>query len=373
MDRVHERLQQKLQARADDGALRTLQVHAGLIDLSSNDYLGFARDPELKRLIQQEIASLPAIGSGGSRLLTGNNSYVELAEQELAAFHDAPSALFFNSGYEANSGLLSSVVHRHDIVIYDELIHASLREGIRSSGATAFSYTHNSVESLERLLELHAGNIFIITESVFSMDGDLAPLKVIVDLSEKFSAALILDEAHATGVIGELGQGLAQHLNVQDRIFARVHTFGKAMGTNGAVVLGSNILRDYLINFCRPFIYSTAPNFLQLASVRVAYSYMQNNDAPLKNLHQNMAYMRTLLKEQDLLKPVSTDSAIFSFIIPGNEKVRSVAAHLRENGFDVRPILSPTVPAGAERLRICVHGFNEKGHIEACVKFIFAQ
>lgn len=367
MDRVQDRLQRELQARAEAGALRKLQVHAGLVDLASNDYLGFARDAQLRRMVEEEIKTLPALGSGGSRLLTGNNDYVETIEKEIAAFHAAESALFFNSGYEANSGLLSTVVHRHDIILYDALIHASLREGIRLSGAKAYSFAHNDMQELAHLLHSHSGNVFVVTESVFSMDGDLAPLLDIADLCECHQAALIVDEAHATGVIGARGEGLVQQLGLQNRCFARVHTFGKAMGSNGAVVMGSKLLRDYLINYCKPFIYTTAPNYLQLAAVRMAYQYLAEQEAPRQQLQSNLQHMRTLL-QTSALQPVSTDSAIFSFIIPGNDRVRTVAASLRDHGYDLRPIMSPTVPAGSERIRICVHAFNSPDELSAVIK-----
>ncbi len=363
MDHVHDRLKRELIAREEANALRKLTVAGDLIDFASNDYLGFARDPELKRRIEKEISSLPFTGSGGSRLLTGNNAYVELVEKEIAAFHDAETALFFNSGYEANSGLISTIVHRHDLIFYDAYIHASLREGIRLSGAKAYSFEHNDVGGLQQLLETFPGNIFIVTESVFSMDGDLAPLKEIVALANKYHAAIILDEAHATGVIGEKGEGLAQKLQVQDKIFARIHTFGKAIGSNGAVVLCNKTTREYLINFCKPFIYTTAPNYLQLAAVRMAYIYLQENPAALDKLRQNLNSMKDALQSQAKHKPVSVSSAIFSFIVPGNAKVKSIASSMQSNGFDVRPILSPTVPSGAERIRICLHAFNTEEEI----------
>lgn len=373
MDHVHDRLKRELIAREEANALRKLTVAGDLIDFASNDYLGFARDPELKRRIEKEISSLPFTGSGGSRLLTGNNAYVELVEKEIAAFHDAETALFFNSGYEANSGLISTIVHRHDLIFYDAYIHASLREGIRLSGAKAYSFEHNDVGGLQQLLETFPGNIYIVTESVFSMDGDLAPLKEIVALAEKYHAAIILDEAHATGVIGDKGEGLAQQRQVHKKIFARIHTFGKAIGSNGAVVLCNKITREYLINFCKPFIYTTAPNYLQLAAVRMAYIYLQENPAALDKLRQNLNRMKEALQSHAKHKPVSVSSAIFSFIVPGNAKVKSIATAMQSNGFDVRPILSPTVPSGMERIRLCVHTYNTQQEIERSLSVLSSQ
>ncbi|HMU68538.1 MAG TPA: aminotransferase class I/II-fold pyridoxal phosphate-dependent enzyme, partial [Chitinophagales bacterium] len=210
MEKVHERLQRELQTREEQHALRKLSVTDDLIDLASNDYLGFAKDAQLRAMIDEEVKSLPFVGSGGSRLLTGNNAYVELVEKEICEFHQSDAALFFNSGYEANSGLISCVVHRHDIILYDELIHASLREGIKLSNAKAYAFLHNDIHDLKAKLEMHKGNVFIITESVFSMDGDLCPLIEIIEIAEQFQAAIILDEAHATGLYGPNGGGLAQ-------------------------------------------------------------------------------------------------------------------------------------------------------------------
>ena len=373
MDHVHERLQRELIAREEAQALRRLRVAEGLVDFASNDYLGFARDRSLKTKIEHEVAQLPYTGSGGSRLLTGNNAYVELVEQELADFHEAQAALFFNSGYEANSGLISTIVHRHDLIFYDELVHASLREGIRLSGAKAYSFAHNDVDSLQQLLEVHRGNVFVVTESVFSMDGDIAPLADIVSLAEKHQAAIILDEAHGTGVLGIKGDGLAQQLALHTRIFARVHTFGKAIGTNGAVVLGSQLLRDYLINFCKPFIYTTAPNYLQLASVRMAYKYLTTDHTALSRLLENLDHMRSLLAGGQYPQPVATDSAIFSFVVPGNGRVRQLAKEMHNSGFDMRPILSPTVPAGSERIRMCMHAYNTADEIATACKALSAH
>ncbi|HNE46442.1 MAG TPA: 8-amino-7-oxononanoate synthase [Chitinophagales bacterium] len=370
MEKVHERLQRELQTREEQHALRKLSVTDDLIDLASNDYLGFAKDAQLRAMIDEEVKSLPFVGSGGSRLLTGNNAYVELVEKEICEFHQSDAALFFNSGYEANSGLISCVVHRHDIILYDELIHASLREGIKLSNAKAYAFLHNDIHDLKAKLEMHKGNVFIITESVFSMDGDLCPLIEIIEIAEQFQAAIILDEAHATGVIGERGEGLAQYLGVQDSIFARVHTFGKAIGANGAVILGSLILRDYLINFCKPFIYTTAPNYLQLAAVRMAYRFLREDTMPLQHLRANLELMKSLLEMSNFRKSVSTNSAIFSFVVPGNDRVKSLAAAMRSNGFDMRPILTPTVPAGMERIRICVHAFNTHPEIEGAIRIL---
>ncbi len=368
--KVQQRIEDELQKRKDVNSLRELKIVNDKVDFSSNDYLGLAQNEDLRKLILKEAGKLRRLGSGGSRLLTGNYSLLEKAEKEIADFHEAESALFFNSGYEANSGLLATVTKRNDTILYDELCHASLREGIRLSNATSFSFAHNDLSDLENKLSKSNGEKFIVVESVYSMDGDICPLKEIVELANKYKAQIILDEAHATGVIGERGEGLAQHFRLQDQLFARVHTFGKAIGFNGAVVLGSNTLRNYLINFCRPFIYTTAPNFLNVVAVMEAYNYMKGNAHLVQKLKEKCNYFKQKVGRYKQIKLVSSDSAIFSVIIPGNEHVKLASAYIQNGGHDVRPILSPTVATGEERLRICIHVYNSELEIERLVKLL---
>lgn len=369
MDALTERLQKFLDERDVANALRTLKTNVHGIDFSSNDYLGFAQDANLQQIILQHLQSLKQFGSGGSRLLTGNNILVEEVEKAIATYHQSESALFFNSGYEANVGLISTVCLRGDLIVYDALSHASLREGIQLSNAKSVSFAHNDLQYLEKQLQSEANEKFIITESVFSMDGDMCPLLQIIALAKKYNANIILDEAHGTGVIGEKGEGLAQHLNLHNTIFARVHTFGKAIGFNGAVVLGNAVLRNYLINFCKPFIYTTAPNMLQLAAVQEAYNYLNQKAILVKRLNALIQHFNT--SATDLLLPcIPSDSAIHCLVIPGNSNVKAMAQALNKNGFDVRPILSPTVPAGTERLRICLHVFNTEEEITALLQNI---
>lgn len=370
MSFIYERLNSELQKRSDANALRILRTENGLIDFCSNDYLGFASNEQLKENILNAIEKLHKLGSTGSRLLTGNHSLPEKLENDLAKFHDAEAALFFNSGYEANSGLLSTITKRNDIIVYDELIHASLREGIRLSNAKSFSFQHNDFNDLEKQLQNTGEHIFIVVESVYSMDGDICPLKEIVALAEKYHAEIILDEAHATGVIGERGEGLAQYINLHKKIFARVHTFGKAIGFNGAAVFGAETLKKYLINFCRPFIYTTAPNLMQIVAVSEAYKYMQTSKNILEGLKENCLYFKEKMKQNKNLLLLHSDSAIFNVVIPGNEAVKLAAKFIENEGFDVRPILSPTVGLGKERLRICLHSFNMKSEIDRIVELL---
>lgn len=366
-----EFLSNKINLRIQSDSLRSLKKLTGLIDFSSNDYLGFARSTSLKKNINYFITQNEdySIGATGSRLLSGNNKLVEDLEIELAEFYRAESGLIFNSGYDANIGLLSCVAQRGDTIITDELIHASLIDGARLSNANKYIFKHNDLDSLEEKLKNSKGNIFIVTESVFSMDGDQAPLIEILSLAKKYDANLIVDEAHATGVIGVNGKGLVNHLNLENEIFARIHTFGKAIGCHGGIVLGNELLKTYLINFCRSFIYSTALPYHSLVCIKFAHQELKNDKINISKLKDNINYYK--LKNYEILNNTnSTYSAIQSIIIPGNKKCKSVSLIMQELGFDVRAILSPTVPEGKERIRVCLHSFNSETEIEELLKSI---
>ncbi len=328
-----------------------------MIDFCSNDYLGFARSEKLKALVQTELAKYPDYknGSGGSRLLSGNTAFTEELEQQIAAYHQAETGLIFNSGYDANLGLFASLPQRGDTIIMDELIHACLIDGARLSLANRFSFKHNDLEDLEKKLKNAKGICYLAVESVYSMDGDEAPLMQILQLSQKYNAHLIVDEAHATGVFGS---GLVQRLNLQDQVFARTVTFGKALGSHGAVVLGSENLRNYLINFARSFIYTTAPGFHQLVTTKMAYALLKESDSIQTQLQNLISLFKNELQKKHPTQLIPSNSAIQSVIFAGNENVKKAADNLQKNGFDVRAILSPTVAAGKERLRICLHAYN---------------
>ncbi|MGV8879042.1 MAG: aminotransferase class I/II-fold pyridoxal phosphate-dependent enzyme [Sphingobacteriaceae bacterium] len=351
----------RLKERQDNGLFRTLRRESGLIDFCSNDYLGFARSELLRNAIANAISKYPdyANGSTGSRLLAGNGLFIEELEKEIAQFHEAEAGLMFNSGYDANIGLFSALPQRGDTIITDELIHASIIDGARLSYANRFIFKHNNLDSLEQKLKHAKGNCYIAVESVYSMDGDVAPLEAMAKLSRVYNANLIVDEAHALGIFGS---GMVQALQIEKEVFARVVTFGKALGAHGAIILGSNALRDYLINFARSFIYSTAPSFHQVLTVKMAYQLLKESTAVIKDLQRKIALFRSALTDRHF-QLTNSNSAIQSLIIPGNEEVKMMAEKLRQAGFDVRPILSPTVAAGSERLRICLHSFNTEQQI----------
>jgi 8-amino-7-oxononanoate synthase len=348
-------IRRKLEERQHQHAFRSLQVlPKDQTDFASNDYLGLARVSGLHLQAENIVSSLdhPLHAGTGSRLISGNHPIFELAENRIAEIHHSESALLFPSGYTANLGLISCMAERHDTIIYDEWVHASIRDGIKLSNARSLSFQHNDLIDLEKKMLLSTGQIFIITESIFSMDGDEAPLQAIVDLAKKHQAHVILDEAHALGV---LGWGLAHKTSLSNHLFARVVTFGKALGSHGAAVLVSSETRDYLINFSRPFIYSTAMPPNQVANILAAHEYLLLHEHLTEKLQQNIR----IFKEQIGNLPfILSRSAIQCMLVPGNELAKLLANELSSNGFFVKAILHPTVPIRKERIRICLHSFN---------------
>jgi 8-amino-7-oxononanoate synthase len=371
---IEQYIHSKLQQRKAGNNFRSLTVSNSLIDFYSNDYLGFARDKELKKRVEKEIASHPHsfIGSTGSRLLSGNNKYVESLEEFLAEFHQSEAALIFNSGFDANYGLLSTLPYRGDTIIYDELIHASLHDGIRNSRATSVSFSHNNLDELRNKLQSASGLKYVVVESVYSMDGDLAPLKEIAALCEEYDAGLIVDEAHATGTQGRYGEGRVMEEIPKANVLARIHTFSKALGANGAVILCSNDLRQFLINYCRPFIFSTALPFHSLAAVKVAYDFQKETDSRRSYLLSLIQLFKQQVKAKEGLQLIASDTPIQSLMASGNQNVKDYALQIQQIGFDVRPILYPTVPKGKERIRICLHSFNTEEEVAGLAKAINA-
>lgn len=376
MKHIERHLSEIIQQRKQQSLFRSLRTKENLVDFCSNDYLGFSQ----KIKLNSEIYSFPS-GATGSRLLAGNTQFVEELEQEIADFHGAEAGLIFNSGYDANVGLLSCIPQKNDLLITDELIHASMIDGARLSYATRYKFRHNDLESLELKVKSLAfneqtnpnteserrpyqiSNTFVALESVYSMDGDIANLSEISALCERYEANLIVDEAHATGIFGKNGRGLVCELGLEDKVFARIITFGKAMGCHGAIILGSKVLRDYLINFARPFIYSTAAPHHTHESVRQAYQLLKSPDFSNRKLHNLISFFKKEASQISDLQLIESPSAIQCIIISGNERCRFVATELQKSGLDIRPIVSPTVPKGKERLRICLHDFNTEEEI----------
>lgn len=362
-------LSNSLKKRLDQNALRKLVINDQLIDFCSNDYLGFASSEKLFQEIETELSTLHSshstlTGSTGSRLLAGNSAYVEELEKKIATFHNSDAGLIYNSGYDANLGLFSALGQKGDTIIYDELIHASVHDGIKLSSVSAYMFRHNDLSHLEERLKIPGGIVYVVVESIYSMDGDTAPLEEIADLCKKYNANLIVDEAHATGVTANNGKGLVQQLGLEQNVFARVHTFGKALGCHGAIVLGSDLLRNFLINFSRSFIYTTALPVKSLIAVNQAYQLLQKSDDLIQQLHEHIKYFKDHLSENVKAQLIQSDSAIQCIVVSGNDKVKNLATLLQLCGYDVRPILSPTVPKGKERLRICIHTLNSNSQIE---------
>ena len=369
-----EFLKERLEERKEQGLLRKLSAENDLIDFSSNDYLGFARSQELKDSVAAELATLDLSqvnGSSGSRLLTGNSVYAEELERFIAHNHHAEAGLIFNSGYTANTGLLAAVARKGDIILYDELSHASIYDGVRLSKAESFPFRHNDMAHLaDRLRFFRSSNVsgqqlFVVVESVYSMDGDFAPLLEIAGLCQASKANLIIDEAHATGIFGKRGEGKIVELGLERQVFARIHTFGKALGCHGAIVLGSTSLRDFLINFSRPFIYTTALPQHSLAAIKCAYKLLDISTNKILKINDLIKLFILKLETDTISGLLKSYSPIQSLVISGNEEVKEIASLIQQDGFDVRPILSPTVPKGKERIRICLHSFNTEEEISS--------
>ncbi|HYG19682.1 MAG TPA: pyridoxal phosphate-dependent aminotransferase family protein [Ohtaekwangia sp.] len=360
MQTLNQLLRKKIDARKQDNAYRALAPSpAPLKDFCSNDYLGLARSPDLYDLIIKKLDDIGVRQNGatGSRLLSGNTAYTLDVERTLAGIFNSEAALIFNAGYTANVAVLSAIPRRGDTILYDEFAHASIKDGARLSLANRFAFRHNDLEDLVVKIKNARGEKYIVVESVYSMDGDECPLKEIVMLAKEYGAHIILDEAHTTGVVGPAGSGLAVASGVEQGIDVRIYTFGKAMGVHGACVAGSATLIDYLVNFARPFIYTTALPPHSVASIDCAFQYLGGHPNLQHQLQENVHLFTQAI--WSLKNRTVSNSPIQTAIFPGNDNVKSAAGQLVNAGFDVRPILSPTVRSGQERLRICLHAFNE--------------
>ncbi|KAG9233964.1 8-amino-7-oxononanoate synthase [Amylocarpus encephaloides] len=377
-------LSSALSKRESKSVLRALTTTPQTsIDFSSNSFLSLSTSLLVKEAFLKELSTNPSfqLGSGGSRLLDGNTPYAEALEQQIARFHNADSALLFNSGYDANSGFFGCIPQNGDVVIYDEYIHASVREGLRLSRASeSFHFIHNDLEDLSAKLEntvRHSnGNVFVAVESLYSMDGDLAPLREIAGLVERIChgrGCMVVDEAHSNAMFGDRGQGCVHEARLESRVFARLHTFGKGVGASGAALLCSKVTREYLINYARPLIYTTAMSFPSLAAIKVVYDLMESGGTqPLLNHLQSLtsqfhSLLRSLPSTTLLTIPPIPQSPIFSLLTP---RPRVLAKYCQERGFVVRAIVSPTVPVGTERVRVCLHAGNTFEEVEGLMEVL---
>ncbi|WP_452220042.1 aminotransferase class I/II-fold pyridoxal phosphate-dependent enzyme [Lacinutrix salivirga] len=379
-----KKLQQKLDNRKAENSLRSLPLQNNLVDFSSNDYLGFSKNITIFNAAHKYVVSnnMAQNGATGSRLLSGNHSLYTSLETTLSSFYNSESALVFNSGYDANIGFFQAVPQRGDIILFDEYIHASIRDGIKMSDAKGYKFAHNNLKDLEQLLtryiqqDLNSHNqIYVVTESVFSMDGDSPDLKTLSELCKKHKTLLIIDEAHAIGVFGTLGCGLVQDLGLENAVFARIITFGKAIGCHGAAILCSEQLKQYLVNFCRSFIYTTGLSPHAIASVIQAYNQffvLQNlQQNPIQELHNNISFFKSEVLRLHLNKHfIPSHSAIHCCIVSGNATVKFISEQFQQKTFSVKAILSPTVPKGKERLRFCLHSYNSQTEITKVLELL---
>lgn len=361
---VSERIGEILSARRERRELRHLPDALPGVDFTSNDYLGLSRSAWIHHRVLNSL-SLPApLGATGSRLLSGNTPFVQALEVKLAQFLEAESALFFNSGYAANTGLIGTLCRPGDLVLYDRHVHASMHEGMKLSGAECMAFGHNDADHLESLLAANPGRTaFVLVETLYSMDGDKAPLRAIVDLKDRFDFNLIADEAHALGVFGRQGRGLCDETGVAGACLARVYTFGKALGAHGAAVAGPAYLRDYLINFCKPFIYSTAPDRAVIHAVDHGIDYLLMFNYQQIKLVNLMERFKGLIASGQRGVWVG-EGPVFGLVAGDAARCRKLAQGLNEAGFDVRPIVYPTVARGGERIRVSLHSFNTAAEID---------
>jgi 8-amino-7-oxononanoate synthase len=347
------RVQAELAALEGQAQLRTLETNTG-VNLCSNDYLGLATDVGLKAAILDGVSRTRQMGATGSRLLSGNSCEWEQLEEEFAQFAGTTDALYFSSGYLANIGLLTSLLGPDDLVFSDSLNHASIIDGIRLSGARKVIYPHRDLDALQDSLARHENETackLIITESIFSMDGDQAPLQELLLLARKYRAELVVDEAHATGVHGPQGRGLAAEFGIVDELLAILHTCGKALASMGAFVCSGATLNRFLVNRARPFIFSTAMPPYFAHQIRAALRIAVGSDSERAQLRETAKRLRSLLQRAGFNTGTST-SQIVPVILGDNEAALHFAAELRKNGFAARAIRPPTVRPGTSRLRL---------------------
>lgn len=391
---LEDQLSAQLEKRRRISKLRTLKPSPpGSVDFSSNDFLSLSTNTQFRKdyltaLNEHDLG----VGSTGSRLLDGNSAFAETLEHQIALHHGAETALLTNSGFDANVSIFTCLPQPGDIVIYDELIHASVHDGMRASRAEKLiTFKHNSVENLGQILEAvqaqnTTANIFVAVESVYSMEGDVAPLTEICDILDATvpsgRAHLIVDEAHSTGIYGPNGAGIVSQLGLQKRVSVRLHTFGKALASNGAAILCSPVIRQYMINYARPLIFTTFMSYPSLVAIRTAYNWMMEGKTILLATHLKILIDYLWMRLQELKPQANSlpdptmlvlpescpESPIFALF---STVPRELASHCQSAGFVVRPVVPPTVPNNTERVRVCLHSGNTKEEIDlfmSCLK-----
>ena len=382
-DAFDQFLHGELKSIDEAGLLRSLrrietpqqvEVHSGdreLINFSSNDYLGLAAHESLRMAAQDGVEALGA-GAGSARLISGSQTIAHELEAALAAFKQTEAALSFSSGYAAALGVVPALVGQGDVLVIDKLVHASLVDAARLSGAKLRVFKHNDLAELETILQWASGregNTLVISESVFSMDGDLASVRDLVQLKDRYGAWLMLDEAHATGLYGEDRRGIAEEMGVADGVEVQLGTLGKALGAAGGYICGSQALIDLLVNRARSFIFSTAPVPAQLAAAKRGVELVQSNEGEVlrTRLWANVDALKNGLIQQGWKLPV-VRSAILPLIIGDEREALALAECLREAGVWVPAVRYPTVARGAARLRVTVSAAHQPKHLDALLE-----
>lgn len=360
MNELYSRVNKALSDRKKDGNYRSLTDYSKYIDFMSNDYLGLSKTES----VFSKVENAP----GSSRLIAGSNSFNLELEEKLADYFKSDTAILYNSGYTANIGLFSSILKKGDVILYDEEAHASIKDGIRLSFAKAFKFKHNDLNDLKRKLEKYNSNtVFVVIEGLYSMSGDIPKINEINQLCIRFKAHLIVDEAHSAGTFGKDGQGLCAFSKDKSAVLARIITFGKAFGAHGACILTRKEIKQFLINFSRPFIYTTAlPNEI-VAKIKLNLDKSKITPQQQK-LQSNVAYFREKIKGLSVLS--HPNSPIQSIIFEDIDTLKMKEKKLLEKEFGVKAIYSPTVKKGSERLRISIHAFNSFKDIDGLCKIL---
>ncbi len=351
-----DKITSALRKLEEKGRLRELSSSGG-IDFTTNDYLGLRRHPALREAAIAALEGGMDIGAGGARVLGGNDPAHESLEQAAAAFFGCGRALFFSTGFLANIALYSSLPERQDVILFDALVHASIRDGIQANPARHFRFAHNDLNALEDLLKKNsAARLWVAIDSVYSMDGDIAPLRDMVALCRKYGAFLVADEAHGTGVFGTGGRGLAHGIDYEKLI--TLHTCGKALGVAGALICASAPVIELLVNRAKSFLFSTAPMPLQAHLVEKALALCEAADG-------RRAHLQKLCKTAEKAFGFSSPTPIFPYILDEDTKATTAARFLREHGFDIRAVRPPTVPEGTARLRITLNALRTEDEVAA--------
>lgn len=352
-------LEERLKKRELCGELRSLRRHENLIDFSSNDSLGLKNSIEFKEACLNSLhLNKSSFGSSGSRLVISNPPIAEALEEKIARFHGFEEALLFSTGYMANLGLLQALPEENDTLFFDYRAHSSIYDGIKLSKAKKFPFRIDRLELLEKKLKNHQGGIsYIVVEAIHSTEGTLAPLADLASLAERYSARLIVDEAHSAGVRGTSGEGLIHELGLQKHVFATVITYGKAFGVFGAAVVGHAPLKKTLLNFSKTTLFTTALPESCLYAIDTSYRF-------IPTLNEARKRLQALIEQLAQISSQKVDSHIFPLRIKGAPLAKEKEMLLRQKGFDIRAQVYPTVPKGRERLRLCLHAFNQVNDIK---------